>query len=105
MQKRKLGNSNLEVEKPWGFLLIHLAIEWIKTFSVLYVPLRSSCCGSFFCALPKLLGCKTEPSFARSDANGNGLWLGRKTHELDTVSETVAERFRSDSDANTGFDG
>ena len=34
-----------------------------------------------------------------------GFGFGRERHELHTVSETVAERFRSDSDPNTGFDG
>ena len=42
-----------------------LQMASLQTFSVLYVRLRSSCCGSFFCALPKPLGGKTESSFTR----------------------------------------
>jgi hypothetical protein len=45
-------------------------------------------------ALPELFDGRTEPSFERSDANGNGLRLGRETQDLHTASETVAERFR-----------
>jgi hypothetical protein len=38
--KKPLTAANLRDGVSLGFLLIHRAIEWIQTFSVLYVPLR-----------------------------------------------------------------
>jgi len=59
----------------------------------------------FFRAFPKFRGCWTKWLFSRGDADGKRFRFRCEPQELHTVSETVAECFRSDSDPNTGFDG
>ena len=79
-----------------------LSIDQVRHRS-LRKPLFSWC--RFFRAFPKFLGRWTKSSLWRGDADRKWFRLGREPQELHTVSETVAERFRSDSDPNTGFDG